>query len=403
MKQRQMLAIDLGASNGRALLGSFNGKILNLQSIHRFRNEPVYAGGHWHWDVLHLFKEVQDGLRGTCAATGGPPDSLGLDAWGVDFGLLDSRDGLIGNPYHYRDSRIEGMVEAAFKKMSPALLYQETGNSFEKYNTIFQLMATLQTNPDALTFGKTLLLMADLFVFFLTGEKATEFTAASTTQLLCAGRSAWNERVLEAMGIPGHLFTRIERPACIRGSLLRSQASEIGVPQLPIVTVGHHDTASAVVALQIAGSDYAFLNSGTWSLIGIETTMPVINDAGRELGYTNEGCVGGSYRLLKNLMGLWILQECKRSWDIKGNHLDFAGLCALASDEASLRCFVDPGDDSFFAPGDMPSRIQAYCRRTPLKMTTAFCVLYRQRSEALELTRSQTHPRQRSRGSSAFL
>ena len=271
---------------------------------------------------------------------------------------------LVGNPRHYRDEHTDGMREEAFERMPPRALYRETGNAFERYNTLFQILGMLRHSPLMLERARHLLLIADLFVFLLTGVRATEFTAATTTQLLRAGARSWSLPVLQSMGITPRLLTDVELPGSVRGRLSRSVADQLVLPPVPVVAVAHHDTASAVAAIPSFGSDHCFLSSGTWSLMGTEIVSPILTDEAMDLGFTNEGCADGGYRLLKNIMGLWILQECKRTWDSEGTPLEFSELAELAKEEEPFRSLIDPDDQVFFSPGDMRRRIQTYCRET---------------------------------------
>ena len=353
----EMLALDLGASNGRAMLGTLDDGRLSLEETFRFPNEPLYVDGHWCWDIPRLLSNIKDSL-----AAGGHRvslDSVGIDCWGVDYGLIDSGGNLVGRPRHYRDEQTSGMREVAFSRIPQEQLYRETGNAFERYNTLFQILGMIAEGSGILDRADSLLLMADLFVYLLTGAKRTEFTAATTTQLVGAGSREWNRRVLTSMGIPDRLFSPIELPGSVRGELRTSR--ETGLGSVPIIAVGHHDTASAIAGIPGLEKGHAFLSSGTWSLIGMEVSQPILDTRAMELGYTNEGCVDGGYRFLQNIMGLWILQECKRIWDSQGGIVSFEELSALAETAPAFTCFIDPANEVFFAPGDMPRRVREYC------------------------------------------
>jgi sugar (pentulose or hexulose) kinase len=356
-----MLAFDLGASNGRAILGEYDGERLTVELKARFLNGPLNELGHWYWNIPRLWADIKASLA-RVSGEYGTPESIGIDSWGVDFGLLDSSGRLLGNPFHYRDARTDGMREVAFSKLPRELLYKYTGNSFERYNTLFQVMAALQNEGSGEGEASRLLLISDLFAFFLTGATATEFTAATTTQLLRVGTLEWCSPVLEALKIPPSLFTPVTLPGSIRGLVSDRIATETGMKPIPVVAVAQHDTASAVAAIPSLGSDYCFISSGTWSLMGIEVDVPILSNQAMELGYTNEGCANGRYRLLKNIMGLWILQECRRVWEAEGQSFSYGELDELASREVPFASFIDPGRDLFFEPGDMCDRIRVSCK-----------------------------------------
>jgi len=270
MECRNMLALDLGASNGRCLLGRFDGSRLTIDEIARFTNDPVEDRGHLCWDIQRLYADAQAGIRKAACQTE-VIHSIGIDSWGVDFGLLDAAGRLMGNPRHYRDAATDGMREAAFARMEPHALYTETGNAFERYNTLFQILGMMKDDPVTVYSAHHLLMIADLFLYFLTGVVATEFTAATTTQLVTAGTQRWSDTVIGAMGIPRALFSEIQLPGAVRGAVTLRTAAELGTGALPVVAVAHHDTASAVAAIPSKGRGRCFLSSGTWSLIGVET------------------------------------------------------------------------------------------------------------------------------------
>ena len=364
MSTLDLLAFDLGASSGRGILGRFDGKKLIMEELHRFSNDPVEAGGHLYWDVLRLFWNMQNTLLKYRTQEKGSLSSLGIDTWGVDYGLLDKDGDLLGNPYHYRDNRTEGMMEEAFGRMPREEIFQKTGIAFQKFNTLYQLLSMVSQKPDMLDRAETLLFMPDLLAYFLSGEKATEFTEASTGQLLDARTGDWCDELLKAMSIPGDIFTHIQQPGSLRGMIRPDLARNLGIDSIPIVAVATHDTGSAVAAIPNTEGSYAYLSSGTWSLMGVEVDKPVINKKTLEWNYTNEGGVDGTYRLLKNIMGLWIIQECKREWDRRGEVYSYDQMAEMASTAAPFRAFIDPDHDSFYSPGDMPKKIQEFCRGT---------------------------------------
>jgi rhamnulokinase len=356
------LAIDLGAESGRAVLGRFNGERIILEEAHRFANVPVRLPDGLHWDVLRIVKEAKDGIA-KAVRNGGQIESLGVDAWGVDFALLD-RDGcLIANPYHYRDLRTEGMEEKAFDRMPKDEIYGTTGIQFMPINTLYQLLS-MEGSP-LLQAARTLLLVPDLIGYWLTGEKACEFTAASTTQLCDARSGGWARDVLQRMRFPGHIFGQIVPPGTQLGPLLPEVAEETGAKgRLPVTAVASHDTASAVVAVPAEIEDFAYISSGTWSLVGVELPKPAIAPEGMHANFTNEGGFGGTTRFLKNVMGLWLLQECRRTWAREGREYSYEELTRLARAAPTAGPLLDPDHPSFLAPGNMPGRIRRFCRAT---------------------------------------
>ncbi|HZJ58093.1 MAG TPA: rhamnulokinase [Clostridia bacterium] len=364
MRTLDLLAFDFGASGGRGILGRFDGEKLAMDELHRFSNDPVEVGGHLYWDVLRLFWNMQEALLKYGARENGSFASLGIDTWGVDYGLLDRDGELLGNPYHYRDVRTEDMMEEAFTKMPREMIFQKTGIAFQKFNTLYQLLSTVIKKPDMMDRAETLLFMPDLLAYFLSGEKSTEFTEASTGQLLDANTGHWCGDLLEAMSIPKNIFTNIQQPGSLRGRIKADLAKTLGVGSVPIIAVASHDTGSAVAAVPNTEGNYAYLSSGTWSLMGVEVDKPVINEKTLGWNYTNEGGVNGTYRLLKNIMGLWIIQECKREWDRRGEVYSYDEMAAMASAAAPFKAFIDPDHDSFYSPGEMPKKIQKFCRDT---------------------------------------
>lgn len=364
MKELNMIAFDLGASSGRGLIGSFNGSRLEVKDLHRFSNDPVDMTGHTYWDVLRLYWEMQQGLINFANSGQGEIASIGIDTWGVDFGLLDRNGLLMGNPYHYRDIRTEGMFEEAFQRMPREEIFNRTGIAFQKFNTLYQLLSMRLNQPEVLDNASTMLFMPDLLTYFLTGEKMTEFTEASTSQMLDARTGKWSGELLEAMGIPNHLLTEIDYPGSPRGKIKKDIAELLGVNQAPVFAVATHDTGSAVAAVPAMGDNYAFLSSGTWSLMGIEVDKPIINEKTLKWNYTNEGCVGGRYRLLKNIMGMWIFNECKREWDRRGEVFSYKDLDSMAEQSTAFVAFIDCDDDLFYHAGNMPEKVQQFCKQT---------------------------------------
>lgn len=360
----KMLAFDYGASSGRAILGKYNGKRLELSELHRFSNDPVMVNGSLHWDILRLFHEMKQGII-KCVKSGNRGiSSMGVDTWGVDFGLLDSKGVLLGNPLHYRDSGTEGMIEEACKIVPAREIYQRTGIQFLKFNTLYQLLSMKLGNSSIMEKASTMLFIPDLLRYFLSGEKTTEYTIASTSQMLDAFKGDWDRDILGKLGIPDNILTDIISPGTLAGRLSKSLCEELNTESIPIIAVAEHDTGSAVMSVPALNGRYAYLSSGTWSLLGIESEKPIINDTTYKLNYTNEGGFNRSARLLKNIMGLWIYQECKRTWDKSGEAFSFDELEAEATMAKPFICFIDPDNDLFYGPGNMPEKIREFCRST---------------------------------------
>ena len=385
MSDPSFLAIDLGAESGRAMLGRI-GERLTLDEVHRFWNGPVHVGDHIHWDILRLWSEIQNGLRIAAGNGEGSLAGIGVDTWGVDFGLLDSSDYLIGNPYHYRDARTNGMIEAACQILPLEEIYNQTGIQFMQLNTLFQLFAMRQENDPALQSARTLLTIPDLFNFWLTGTKANEFTISTTTQCYNPREKRWASELLAALDIPQHIFHQIISPGTVLEQLRASVAEDASCERIPVIAVGSHDTASAVAAVPAEGNDFIYISSGTWSLIGIESYEPIINANSLKYNVTNEGGVCDTIRFLKNIMGMWLLQESRRQWAKAGKNYSYDELTNLAAEAPALKSFVSVADNRFLAPGNMVERIQAFCRETnqPVPQTHAEVVRCILESLALE-------------------
>lgn len=363
-KKLKMLAFDFGASSGRAILGKLEGDRLVIEEIHRFPNDPVMVRGSLYWDILRLFFEIKQGIL-KCINSGNEDlASMAVDTWGVDFGLLDENGQLLGNPYHYRDSRTDGMIEEVFKVVPEEELYKKTGIQLMKINTIFHLYSMKHNNSPLLREAKTLLLTPDLFNYFLTGVKCSEYSIASTTQLLDAEKREWCFELIDKLGLPREIFADIVPCGTIIGNLSAEIADELGCSQIPVIATASHDTQSAIASVPSTDKDYVYISCGTWSLMGVELDHPVISEKSRTLAFTNEGGVDNKISFLKNIMGLWLVQECKRQWDKEGEKLSYAELEALANQAESFVSFVDPDHESFISPGHMPDKIREFCRRT---------------------------------------
>jgi rhamnulokinase len=363
MTGSSFLAIDLGAESGRAILGRIDER-LSLDEIHRFPNGPVRVADHIHWDVLRLWAEIQNGLRIASGSTGGSLAGMGLDTWGVDFGLLDSSDRLIGNPYHYRDARTNGMVEAACQIVPREEIYNQTGIQFMQLNTLFQLFAMRQTNDPALQSAREFLTMPDLLNFWLTGRKVNEFTISTTTQCYNPREKRWVSELLAALDIPQSIFQPIVQPGTVLGHIRPSVAEDASCKLIPVIAVGCHDTASAVAAVPAHENDFIYISSGTWSLIGIESDQPIINANSLHYDLTNEGGVCDATLFLKNIMGMWLLQESRRQWAKVGRNYSYDELTNLADEAPALRSLVAVSDNRFLTPANMVSCIQSFCHET---------------------------------------
>lgn len=361
-RERRVLAFDFGASSGRAILGRFDGSVIRLQEIHRFANEPVQAGGTLYWDVLRLLHEMKTGLLKACQQ--GPVDSIGIDTWGVDFGLLDSQGVLLENPVHYRDRRTVGILDEAWKLIDRKKLYEITGTQVMEINTAFQLLAVARQRPALLQQAETLLLMPDLLGYFLTGERQTEYSIASTTQLLDAVNRQWSEGIMEGLGLPRRLFTAIKPCPSRLGRLSEEVAAELGVERIPVISVAGHDTQSAMAAVPAQESSFIFLSCGTWSLLGTELPAPLIDAASKRCNMTNEGGAEQRISFLKNISGLWLVQESRRQWRREGQDFSFRQLEELAQEAPQGQCFIDPDNPQFSTAGNIPDRIRCFCQQT---------------------------------------
>jgi rhamnulokinase len=340
-------AVDLGASSGRVMLADLSDG-LELTQARRFPNGPVRLAGRLHWDILGLYREILAGLRDA-----GPVTSIGIDSWAVDYGLLDETGALLGNPVHYRDDRTRGMAGQVADLVGAESLYEVTGLQVLPFNTVYQLLA------DRLDDAATMLMIPDLIGYWLTGEIGAEVTNASTTGLLDVNTRSWAVPLIDRLGLPEGLFPRLRQPGEALGGLRRDVAAEIGF-SAPVRAVASHDTASAVVAVPASGSGFAYISCGTWSLAGVELPGPVLTPESRAANFTNEAGIDGTVRYLRNVMGLWLLQECQRAWP--GS--DLGELLKAAAGEPAFAAVVNPDEPAFLPPGDMPARIAAECRRT---------------------------------------
>ncbi len=359
---KKVLAFDFGASSGRAIIGSFeNGKI-SLQEVHRFSNDPVKINGTLYWDVLRLLHEIKQGI--VKAKIAGGFDSIGIDTWGVDFGLIDKDGRLLENPVHYRDPRTAGLVEEAFKTIPKEKLYKITGIQFMELNTLFQLISLRRQRPELLERADKMLFMPDLLAYFLTGKMCAEYSIASTSQIIDIEKRTWSKELLEVFDIPESLFAPIVQPGTVLGELTDEICEELGVEKVPVISVCGHDTQSAITAVPCPEGDFAFLSSGTWSLFGTELKTPIVDETSLKINITNEGGIDGTIGLLKNIIGLWLIQESRRQWQREGQDYSYAELEKLALKEEPFKCFIDPDAPEFTPQGSIPRRVQEFCKKT---------------------------------------
>ncbi|HUW18786.1 MAG TPA: rhamnulokinase family protein [Sedimentisphaerales bacterium] len=356
---RQYIAVDLGAESGRVMLGSVSADKLSLQEIHRFTNSPIEEHGSLRWNFSALLSEVKAGIGKAVRAAGGQVCGIGVDSWGVDFGLLDADGELIENPYHYRDGRTNGMREKAFEIVGKRTIYEKTGLQFLQFNSVYQLLAMRLGNSVALAKAKTLIFMADLFAYHLCGKVYGEYTLASTSQLMDMRTGQWSREIFDRLSLPVRIMPDVVMPGTVVGQLTSRIRSELYCGAIPIIAIGSHDTASAVAAVPAGDGNWAYLSSGTWSLIGVEVPEAIINDRTFEYSFTNEGGVENTIRLLKNIMGLWLVQECRRQWQRERAEFSYPELTAMAAKADPFAACIDPDYGEFLAPGDMPARINS--------------------------------------------
>lgn len=359
---KRVLAFDFGASSGRAIIGCFDGDKITLEEVHRFSNDPVSVGGTVYWDVLRLFYEVKQGI--IKAKIAGGFDSIGIDTWGVDFGLIDSEGKLMENPVHYRDARTVGLVDEAFKTMPKEKLYGITGIQFMELNTLFQLISLKKYRPWMLERADKMLFMPDLFGYMLTGKMCAEYSIASTSQLIDLDKKTWSKEILDAFGIKESVFAPLVQPGTVLGELSKEVCEECGVDPVPVISVCGHDTQSAITSVPCQDGDFAFLSSGTWSLFGTELDKPIVNETSMNINITNEGGFDGSTGFLKNIIGLWLIQESRRQWKREGKEYSYADLEKLALAAEPFKCFIDPDAPEFVPHGNIPERVREFCRKT---------------------------------------
>jgi len=389
------IACDLGAESGRVILGSLEDGALTLEEIHRFPNLTIRLGESIRWDILRTFSELKEGMA-KVAARGIPVASVSVDSWGVDYLWSGFGQPMLAPAYIYRDPRTDATFERALATVGRERIFAETGIQFMSLNTLYQLMADLETSPELVRQADGFLCIADFLHFLFCGRRATEESLASTTQIYNPMTRDWAWDLVDTFRFPRSAFSKIVPSGTMLGPLTPEVAAETGLKETQVVATCSHDTGAAVAAVPASEMpDWAFLSSGTWSLIGVELNAPLINDAARELNFTNEGGFGGTTRFLKNIVGLWILQECRREWERAGKTFSYAELNALAAEAVPLQTLIDPEDPRFLKPGGMPGKIEAFAKETgqpipasPGAFTRAIleslALLYRQNLDALE-------------------
>ena len=370
MAGRNFLAFDLGAESGRAVLGRLENGRLTLEEKHRFANPTGRMNGHLFWNLLAQWEELKIGLRKAAFQQNGDHRTpivlhgIGVDTWGVDFGLLADSGHILSNPFHYRDGRTDGMLEKAFERIPRAQIFQATGVQFMQLNSLYQLLAMKQARSKLLDCAQTLLFMPDLFNYLFTGQRKSEFSIATTSQMYDPRQRQWAMQMLEQLELPTRILPEIIPSGTVLGPLQPEVAQECGVEPMPVIAPACHDTGSAVAAVPAQGSDWCYISSGTWSLMGVEIAEPIINEKSLRYNYTNEGGVGGTIRFLKNIMGLWLVQECRRQFQRDGYDHSYAELTQMAARAQPLACVVDPDHKPFLSPGQMPRKIEEFCRQT---------------------------------------
>ncbi|MBO5422078.1 MAG: rhamnulokinase [Clostridia bacterium] len=359
---KRVLAFDFGASSGRAIIGCFDGEKITLEEVHRFSNDPVSVGGTVYWDVLRLFHEIKQGI--IKARMAGGFDSIGIDTWGVDFGLIDSEGKLMENPIHYRDARTVGLVDEAFKTLPREKIYGITGIQFMELNTLFQLISLKKNRPWMLERADKMLFMPDLFAYMLTGKMCAEYSIASTSQIIDLQTKSWSKELLDAFGIKEDIFAPLVKPGTVLGNLTPEICEECGVDPVPVISVCGHDTQSAITSVPCEDGNFAFLSSGTWSLFGTELEKPIVNETSLNINITNEGGFDDTVGFLKNIIGLWLIQESRRQWQRQGEDYSYADLEKLALAAEPFKCFIDPDAPEFVPHGNIPKRVQEFCEKT---------------------------------------
>ena len=367
MAEKTYLAVDLGAESGRVMAGRFDGSHISLHEIHRFSNGPIRLGGTLRWNLTGLWSEIQNGLREANARYGSSISTVGVDTWGVDFVLMNRNDELLGQPWNYRDSRTEGMMNRAFQRVSRSEIFAQTGLQFMEINSLYQMLAMCQRDPELVAQATKFLMVPDFLNWCLCGSRVVEFTNATTTQMLNATTRTWATDLLRKLDIPTQMFPEIVNPGTRLGALRRDVADSTGLTGVQVVAPATHDTGSAVAAVPTSHTgnpDWAYISSGTWSLMGVEVQNAILTEQALQRNVTNEGGIDGTYRLLKNIMGLWLVQRCKLAFEQRGLRADYAELTRKAAGAIPFRSLVNPDCPEFLRPDDMTAAISAECRRT---------------------------------------
>lgn len=360
----RFVAMDLGAESGRVLLGLLQDDRLSLEEKHRFLNPTARLNGRWHWNLLAQWEHIKEGLKKAVAGLSEPVSGVGVDTWGVDFGLIGRGGELLGNPVTYRDNRTDGIMEKVFARVPRQKIFEATGIQFMQLNTLYQLYALRESGSPLLDVAEQLLFMPDLFHWLLSGKAVNEFAIASTSQMFDPVRKQWAMDLLASLDLPAHLLGQIVPSGTVLGTLRKELADELDIHPMPVITPASHDTGSAVVSVPATGDSWCYISSGTWSLMGVELPGPVINAKSLALNYTNEGGFGGTTRFLKNIMGLWLVQECRRAFVADGHDHSYGELTQMAERADPFRTLVDPDYPPLFKPGQMPSKIEQYAKQT---------------------------------------
>ena len=365
-EKTKVLAFDFGASSGRAMLFEYDGEKLKIDEIHRFSNDPVTVGGSMYWDFLRLFFEVKQGILKCINSGNGDISAIGIDTWGVDYAFFDKNGKMLGNPHHYRDTRTQGLIDKLAGKLGgKEYIYNKTGIQFAELNSLYQMYSSLLDGDPTLDAADKVLFAPDIFNYFLTGVMKNEYTMASTSQLLDPYTKNWCGELIKKVGLPEKIFGDIIMPGTVIGTLSDEICEELGCPKIPVIAVGAHDTASAVASVPVTeGDDYVYISSGTWALLGVENDKPLINETAMKFNFTNEGGVGNKIRFLRNIMGLWIIQESRRQWQREGKDYSFNDLEQQAWQAKPFASLIDPDYSAFGVPGNMPKRIKEFCEKT---------------------------------------
>ena len=389
MASGNFLAFDLGAESGRAVLGTLSGSHLSLEEKHRFANPTGRINGHLHWNLLSQWEELKTGLR--IAGHDQPLlHGIGVDTWGVDFGLVAEDGSILGNPFHYRDNRTDGMMARAFGRVPREKMFEATGIQFMEINSLFQLLAMKDTSPSLLQCAQTLLFVPDLFNYLFTGVRKSEFSITSTSQMYDPRKKGWATEMLAALELPTQIFPQIVPSGTVLGSLRQDVCNECSVGPVPVIAPACHDTGSAVAAVPAEGDNWCYISSGTWSLMGVELDQPVINAKALKYNYTNEGGVGGTIRFLKNIAGLWLIQELRRHWKREGHDHTYGELTEMAARARPLEYIIDPTYKPFLSPDNMPPKVEQFCHETKQHVPNSRGEYVRACLEGLALTYRKT-------------